>query len=81
LITDEQLDRYRIEGAMIRVVRDIDPKNDVCGIVVAWNDRHVLIRKANRKVVKLDRNYIYQPVDEKRPDLLAGTPASEPSNL
>ncbi|GIO30219.1 MULTISPECIES: hypothetical protein [Paenibacillus] len=66
MITDEQLNHYRLSGEMVRVVRDGIEDNDVKGIVVAWDDEHVLIRRRNRKVVKLDRNYIYQPVDEPR---------------
>ena len=36
MINEEQLDRYRVDGTLLRVVRDADPKNDVKGIVVAW---------------------------------------------
>lgn len=61
LISDEQLDRYRVEGTLIRVIRDEDEKNDVIGFVAAWNDTHVLIRKRNRRVVKLSRSYQYVP--------------------
>ncbi|MDR0266759.1 hypothetical protein [Paenibacillus sp.] len=66
MITDEQLNSYRLSGGMVRVVRDGIEDNDVKGIVVAWDDEHVLIRRRNRKVVKLDRKYIYQSVDEPR---------------
>jgi hypothetical protein len=66
MISDELLDQYRLSGEKIRVVRDGLPENDVRGIVVAWDDTHVLIRKPNRNVVKLDRNYIYQPAKEPR---------------
>ncbi|MBE9915519.1 hypothetical protein G8C92_15985 [Paenibacillus donghaensis] len=66
MITDEQLNSYRLSGEMVRVVRDGIEDNDVKGIVVAWDDEHVLIRRRNRKVVKLDRCYIYQPLDEPR---------------
>lgn len=61
MITDDQLDQYRIEGTLLRVVRDADPGNDVKGIVVAWDDDTVMIRKQNRRIVKLDRNHHYQP--------------------
>ncbi|PDO11524.1 MAG: hypothetical protein BLM47_02025 [Candidatus Reconcilbacillus cellulovorans] len=64
MITDEELDRYRIEGTLLRVVRDADPANDVYGIVVAWDERSVLIRKPNRKMVKLDRAYTYLPAQQ-----------------
>lgn len=66
MITDELLDQYRVEGTMLRVVRDMDPVNDVQGIVVAWNDQLVMLRKKNRKIVKLNRSYIYQPLEEER---------------
>jgi len=69
MISDEQLDRYRQEGTVLRVVRDINPENDVKGIVVAWNDHQVMIRKMNRKVVILDRKYTYVPYTEERPKL------------
>lgn len=66
MITDEELDRLRQEGTKVRVVRDADEANDVRGIVVAWDDRTVLIRKANRRVVKLDRSYTYVPAGRQR---------------
>ena len=66
-IDDEQLNQYRLAGTMIRVVRDANPENDVRGIVVAWDERVVLIRKRGSKnMVQLDRNYIYQPYNEPR---------------
>jgi hypothetical protein len=68
LITDEQLDAYRIEGIKVRIVRDADPANDVRGIVVAWDDDSIIVRRPNRKVVKLSRDYLVQPASEKRPD-------------
>jgi len=68
MINEEQLDRYRVDGTLLRVVRDADPKNDVKGIVVAWDDATVMIRKQNRRIVKLDRGYRYQPFAEPRPD-------------
>jgi hypothetical protein len=67
MISDEQLDRYRVEGTLLRVIRDASPDNDVRGIVVAWDDEYVLIRKRNKHVVKLKRNYRYQPDTEERP--------------
>ncbi len=66
-IDDAQLNQYRLAGTMIRIVRDANSENDVRGIVVAWDERVVLIRKRGSKnVVQLDRNYIYQPYDEPR---------------
>jgi len=71
VISDERLNEFRLKGTRIRVVRDADPMNDVLGIVVAWNDTHVLVRKQNRRVLKLSREYLYQPADEERmpPDI------------
>ncbi|MNF11947.1 hypothetical protein D3C76_799540 [compost metagenome] len=66
MITDEQLNEYRLSGEKVRVIRDAIASNDVRGIVVAWDDTHVLIRKPNRNVVKLDRSYIIQPSREPR---------------
>ena len=61
MISDEQLNQYRISGEQLRVIRDALESNDVRGIVVAWDETQVVIRKRNRKLVKLDRNYTYQP--------------------
>ncbi|MED4601750.1 hypothetical protein P9314_13670 [Paenibacillus validus] len=69
MISDEQLDRYRIEGTLLRIVRDADPANDVRGFVVAWDDSTVMIRKRTRRVVKLDRAYHYEPYSEPRTKL------------
>ncbi|ANE48265.1 hypothetical protein SY83_20450 [Paenibacillus swuensis] len=66
MITEEQLDHYRVEGTKLRVIRDALEENDVKGIVVAWDDDSVMLRKQNRKIVKLDRSYIYQKADEER---------------
>ncbi|WP_040951552.1 hypothetical protein [Gorillibacterium massiliense] len=66
MISDEELDRFRLEGTKVRVIRDADEANDVKGIVMAWGDEHVLIRKQNRKLVKLERSYTFQPWDEAR---------------
>lgn len=66
MISDDQLDAYRVNGDKIRVVRDGLESNDVKGIVVAWNTELVMIRRQNRKVVKLDRNYSYQLFTEPR---------------
>lgn len=66
MISDEELDAYRQSGEQVRVVRDGIESNDVRGIVVAWDSSQVMIRRRNRKVVKLDRNYLYQPANEPR---------------
>ncbi|WP_138495563.1 hypothetical protein [Paenibacillus pinistramenti] len=66
MISDEQLNAYRLSGERIRVVRDAMESNDINGVVVAWDAAHVLIRKRNRKIVKLDRSYSYSPYDEPR---------------
>ncbi|CAI6048780.1 hypothetical protein [Cohnella sp. JJ-181] len=65
-ISDEQLDQYRLEGIKVRVVRDALQINDVRGIVVAWDDDFVLIRRPNRRVVKLRRSYAIGPASEPR---------------
>ncbi|MBA2939886.1 hypothetical protein HZF08_16360 [Paenibacillus sp. CGMCC 1.16610] len=67
MITEDQLDLYRVESTLLRVIRDVSPRNDVRGIVVAWDDDSVLIRKKNRRVVKLARSYVYQPYEAERP--------------
>lgn len=66
MISDEQLDAYRISGEKIRVVRDGLESNDVKGIVLAWDESQVMVRRPNKRVVKLDRNYLYQPFSEPR---------------
>ncbi|WP_410511783.1 hypothetical protein PaeBR_17200 [Paenibacillus sp. BR2-3] len=71
MISDEQLNNYRISGEKIRVVRDGLESNDVKGIVLAWDEAQVMIRRPNRRVVKLDRNYLFQPFNEPRPDVLS----------
>lgn len=60
MVSDEQLNQYRVEGSKVRVVRDAIESNDVIGIVVAWDDSHVMIRRPNRRVVKLKRIYDYE---------------------
>lgn len=66
MISDEELNALRLSGEKVRVVRDELESNDVKGIVVAWDDEQVLIRRQNRRVVKLDRNYSYQRFSEPR---------------
>lgn len=66
MISDNELNEYRLSGQRVRVVRDAIESNDVTGIVVAWDDTHVMIRKRNRRIVKLDRSYSYHSADEPR---------------
>lgn len=66
MIEDAQLNDYREQGTVLRVIRDVNPDNDVKGIVVAWNEEKVLIRKQNRNVVSLPRQYRYQPFAQPR---------------
>lgn len=66
MISDEQLNAWRVEGKRIRVIRDADRANDVRGIVVAWDAQHVLVRKPNRNVVKLPRTYTFEVYERKR---------------
>lgn len=65
MITEEMLQNYRLTGSQVRVGRDADPANDVLGIVVAWDEETVLLRKANRKLVKLSREYRFEAVPAK----------------
>ncbi|MFD0588139.1 hypothetical protein ACFQZE_09020 [Paenibacillus sp. GCM10027627] len=66
MVTEEQLDRFRLSGETVRVVRDELEINDVVGIVVAWDDASVVMRKPSRRVVKLSRTYLYMPAAEER---------------
>ncbi|WP_239615302.1 hypothetical protein [Cohnella mopanensis] len=66
MMNDEQLDHYRIEGTKVRIVRDALELNDVVGIVVAWDEEHLLIRRPNRRVVKVKRSYEIQQASEPR---------------
>lgn len=66
MITDEELDRYRLENVVLRVERDADPANDVRGIVVAWDGETVLLRKLNKRLLKLPREYRYVPASTAR---------------
>jgi hypothetical protein len=70
MISDEELDAFRVNGEKVRVVRDSIASNDIRGIVVAWDADQVMIRRPNRNVVKLDRNYYYQSASESRPESL-----------
>lgn len=69
MLSDEQLNAYRDAGIRMRVIRDNNEQNDVKGIVVAWNDDTVMIRKQNRRVVQLPRNYAMIPLDQERPTI------------
>lgn len=60
MVTADMLQQLRLSGARVRVCRDADPANDVLGIVVAWDEEAVLLRKANRKLVKLSREYRFE---------------------
>jgi hypothetical protein len=60
MVTADMLQQFRLSGARVRVRRDADPANDVLGIVVAWDEEMVLLRKANRKLVKLSREYGFE---------------------
>jgi len=66
VISEEQLDQFRVSGELIRVRRDEMEVNDVVGIVVAWDDTSVVIRRANRRVVKLSRNYRFELASSER---------------
>ncbi len=66
MVSDEQLDEWRLASLKVRVTRDDIKENDIRGIVVAWDPETVIIRKPNRKVVKLSRHYRYQPSDAPR---------------
>ncbi|MBP3961256.1 MULTISPECIES: hypothetical protein [Paenibacillus] len=69
MISEEQLNQFRVEGTSVRVVRDGMEANDVLGIVVAWDADSVVIRKRSRRVVKLSRSYVYEPVTAPRTEL------------
>ncbi|AJY73331.1 hypothetical protein [Paenibacillus beijingensis] len=66
LTSEEVLDGFRVSGEKVRVVRDGIEQNDVVGTVVAWDEETVVIRKANRRVVKLSRYYVYEPASGPR---------------
>lgn len=69
MLTDEQLNELRLRGTKVRVIRDNLAENDVRGVVVAWNETELLIRKPNRNVVKLPRHYTVIPADAPRPEI------------
>ncbi|GLX68160.1 hypothetical protein [Paenibacillus glycanilyticus] len=66
MISEEQLDQFRVSGDRIRVVRDEMEVNDVIGIVVAWDESTVVIRRHNRRVVKLSRDYRFELASSER---------------
>jgi hypothetical protein len=70
VISEQQLDAYRVEGIQVRVVRDAIETNDIVGIVVAWDEESVVIRRPNRRVVKLSRRYVYEPASQPRTNIL-----------
>ncbi len=61
IASDDLLNQYRLTGEKVRVIRDEMEQNDVLGIVVAWDDDSVMIRRPNKRVVKLSRSYRYEP--------------------
>ena len=66
IIDEEVLNQYRLSGEKVRVIRDEMEQNDVIGIVVAWDEESVMIRRQNRRVVKLSRVYLIEPASEPR---------------
>lgn len=69
MITEKELDHFRLSGKKVRVQRDNNPANDVVGIVVAWDDKKVMIRKQNRRILQLPRYYVYTEWSkEQKPD-------------
>ncbi|MGO4545715.1 hypothetical protein AB4Z29_13010 [Paenibacillus sp. 2TAB23] len=73
MISEEKLDAFRVSGETIRVVRDAMEANDVHGIVVAWDETSVVIRRPSRRVVKLSRTYSFAPVSEERVNVFEDT--------
>ncbi|GMK38094.1 hypothetical protein PCCS19_11480 [Paenibacillus sp. CCS19] len=74
MITEEQLDAFRQSGEPVRVVRDGLAANDVYGIIVAWDDSSLVLRKVNKRVVKLSRDYTLERAADDRsvPDVMSG---------
>lgn len=62
-VSDDRLNEMRLSGTLIRVVRDAVPENDVIGTVVAWDETDVLVRKRNRKVLKVSKRYQFDYKD------------------
>lgn len=65
-VSEQQLDAFRQSGENVRVVRDEMEGNDVLGVVVAWDDSIVMLRKPSRRVVKLSRSYYYMSATQDR---------------
>lgn len=63
MISEEQLESLRQSGVKVRVIRDANPENDVKGYIVAWDDKEVLVRRPNRRVIKLSREYTFEIMD------------------
>ncbi|MFD1956708.1 hypothetical protein ACFSL6_21610 [Paenibacillus thailandensis] len=59
MISEEELDQFRQSGERVRIIRDGIEANDVYGIIVAWDDESVLVRKPSKRVVKLSRSYTF----------------------
>lgn len=74
MITEEQLDAFRQSGEPARVVRDGVAANDVYGIIVAWDESSLVLRRINKRVVKLSRDYTLERAADERsvPDALRG---------
>ncbi|WP_040714165.1 hypothetical protein [Paenibacillus curdlanolyticus] len=72
MITEQQMDEFRLSGESVRIVRDGIPANDVYGIVVAWDEESIVIRRINKRVVKLSRTYKLERATDERgePDAL-----------
>lgn len=70
MVSEQQLDAFRQSGELVRVVRDNLESNDVQGIVVAWDDEIVMLRKRSKRVVKLSRTYTYIAASEERPNIV-----------
>mgnify|MGYP001271627395 CR=1 FL=1 len=72
MITEEQLDAFRQSGEPVRIVRDGLAANDVYGIIVAWDDTSLVLRKVNKRVVKLSRDYTLERAADDRsvPDIM-----------
>ncbi len=57
MISEQVLEQFRQSGETVRIIRDEMEQNDVYGIIVAWDDTSIMIRRQNRRVVKLSRSY------------------------
>lgn len=70
MISDDELNAFRVSGEQVRVVRDSLESNDVIGIVVAWDNEKVMIRKRSRRVVQLSRSHVYVSAAVERPSII-----------